>query len=269
MADPHLDVRRRARRHLRALADKKEWQDLVIAEGMRVLPGGRSWRGQEQAAILLAQLDHKPAAPALVPLLESPQPEVGISAAWALRKLNVPDTLPAVRDHVEATLALLQGGQPGREVFPPVLRGHQLSQLNQFLGRQRYAPAEPLLRKFIPRNSADAESRAAAVWALGLLHQGENDDKLAEALLDRLNHTGFPIPPEDRQVRLMCAVALGRMKAPKALQSLRKYCPDMNPVRDPVQNACGWAISQLTGAAIPPPKTIRIGRLDWFLLPDK
>ena len=43
------------------------------------------WRALEQATILLAVLDHKPAAPRLVDLLRFERPEVFVAAAWGLR----------------------------------------------------------------------------------------------------------------------------------------------------------------------------------------
>jgi HEAT repeat protein len=258
-ADP--EVRAKARRFLEGLAVNPELRDRVLTEATRVLEEDRDWRGQEQAAVLLARLDHKPAAGRLVNLLSADRAEVGVAAAWALRRLAVPDTLEAVAAHVEAVLNRNE---------TPDLTDYRVAQLNQLLGQQKYQKAEGLLRRFIPRrpDASLPESRAAAIWALGLLHEGEAVPALAKDLEARLNDTKS-LPPEDDRVRWMAAAALGRMKAKQTLDSLKANCPDHEPSFNPVNNACGWAMEQITGEAFPPPKTIRTARRDWFLVPDK
>ncbi len=164
LADVHPDVRRQARTTLHQLAPKPALRPQIIDEAMRVL-GDEDWRGQEQAAILLVQLDHKGAAPRCLALLTSPRPEVLVTAAWALRRLAVADTLAPVLDHVRRQFGLLRDGGFPRPATPErEAAEHQLSQLNQLLGQQKYAAAEPALRKFVPKGSSPAEARAAAVW---------------------------------------------------------------------------------------------------------
>src|SRR5262249_15062425 len=148
---------------------------------------------------------------------------------------------------------------------------HQLSQLHQLLGQQKYGPADAALRRFVPRMERGIcpESRAAAIWALGMLHEGKPEPELLALAEGRLNDSPPPPmpPPEDIRVRRMAAITLGRIKAQEALPSLRKYCPDRNPALDPIHNACGWAIEQLTGEAMLPPKPIQKLQREGFLLP--
>jgi HEAT repeat protein len=271
--DLHAGVRVQARRFLSELAARPDWRRPVIEQGSRLLAAS-GWRGQEQATILLAQLDHKPAAARLVELLrvEGP-PEVYLTAAWGLRRLAVADTLPAVLRHVEAQQRRLRA-LAGRIDSEPMLLDHQLSQLNQLLGQQKYRPADAVLRQFIPRMAKPMavdvgfESRAAAVWALGLIHEGKAVPDLAGAVEGRLNDINT-IPPEDARVRRMCAVTLGRLGAKAAVPSLRKHFGDHEPSRDPVNNACGWALARLTGEPVPPAKPIRMVQRDWFLTPHE
>jgi HEAT repeat protein len=248
--DPEPDVRKNACRSLRALAGKSELRARVIGEAMRVL-AGKEWRGQEQATILLTQLDHKPAAGRLVELLTAERPEACVTAAWGLRKLAVTETLPAVVRHVQARQRKLRAtaAQADATFGPADL---QLAQLNQFLGQQKYQPADAVLQEFIPRmeppmrQAVCQESRAAAIWALGLLHEGKPPPGLVTALEGRLNDVNS-LPREDLRVCRMAAVTLGRMNANQSLPSLRRYCADQKPSMDPIHNACGWAIEQLTG----------------------
>jgi HEAT repeat protein len=271
--DPHREVRVRARRALHELAGKEGLRKQVLAEATRVL-AAEEWRGLEQAAVLLAQLGHRPAAGRLVELLRSDRPEVFVTAAWGLRKLAVPETLPAALRYVEGKQKELRAGagqpDPARDLYD-----HQLSQLNQFLGRQKYRLAAAVLQAFIPRMErpmqalACPESRAAAIWALGLLHEGKPAAGLVSALEGRLNDVPS-LPPENPRVRRMCAVTLGRLKARQALPSLRRYCQDQKPSGDAIHNACGWAIARITGEAMRPPGTVReVEPESFFLTPSR
>jgi HEAT repeat protein len=260
------DVRVQARRSLRALGAKKEHRQVVLDVATAAL-GRDSWREQEQSAILLAHLDHKPAARRLVELLTAPRREVFVSSAWALRKLAVRETLPPVLEHVAAELPRQLDGKnlPDRGNAGPWV-DVQLSQLNQFLGQQRYAPADSVLRKFVPKpqNSVLAEARAAAIWALGKIHEGKNDSNLANALIGRLMEIRA-IPPEQPQVRYMSAITLARMKSEEALASIRSFMQGGTLSADRGSNVFSWAVMQLTGEKMPAPRTIHREVSGWFL----
>jgi HEAT repeat protein len=267
LADPHSDVRNRARQHLHALAAMNDLHSDILGEATRLL-AGRDWRGLEQAAILLTQLEHRPAAPRLAELLTADRPEVFITAAWGLRRLAVPKTLKAVHDYVHGEFGRQTGAAPlaGRNAVTGEMIDHQLSQLNQLLGTLKYQPADKVLRQFIAKRAGYPESRAAAIWALGLLHADKATADLVPALEDRLNER-VGIPPENPEVWRMAAVALGRMKASQALPTLRRYWPGKR-TQEPVANACGWAIERITGEAVPAPESIRQQYPDWFLVPQ-
>jgi HEAT repeat protein len=268
--DGNTDVRLLARRALAEVGGRPEFRAGVIEQGMRVLAGNR-WEGQEQATILLAQLGHKPAAGRMVELLATDlRPEVYITAAWGLRRLAAVESLPGVLKHVAAEEKHLRA--IGHQDDTTLLIDHQLSQLNQLLGEQRHKPADAVLRRFIPRIEkprsgwVGSECRAAAIWALGRIHEGGPDRDLAAAVAARLDDTNT-LPPEEPRVRRMAAVTLARLRAQEALPSLRKHFIEKEPSLDPVNNACGWAIEQLTGDHLPAPKTILKAQRDWFLIP--
>jgi HEAT repeat protein len=267
--DADTTVRTKARQSLHDLAARKEFRAAVIDSATRVL-GGKAWRGLEQAALLLTQLDHKPAAGRLVDLLTYHRPEVFVTAGWGLRHLAVPETLPAVLRYVDAELgrSLTASPLPARKNAPLLAIDHQLSQLNQFFGQQKYAPADGVLRKFAPKQPGlyTHEARAAAVWALGLILEGNTDDDLAGLLEGRLADA-TSVPPEDPRVRMMSAITLGRIRAKDAVPTLRHFFRDRAPSQDPINNACGWAIEQITGEAMPPAPTVERWMLDWFLAP--
>ncbi len=267
--DVHPDVRGQARSALVALARTKEWHAPSIAQATRML-ATEEWRALEQATIVLTLLDHKPTVKRLVELLDMSKhnrPEVFITAGWGLRKLNVPEMLPIVAGHVQQTYERLMSNKVNEPQLAII--DYQLSQLNQFIGQQKYAPADAALRLFVAKRSDRPmyEARAAAIWALGMIHEGQNVPPLATALVERFNDTSS-IPPEDLRVRLMSALTLGRMRSKEALPSLQKYNPELEWTQEPVSNAGVWAVSQITGAVVPPPKTLRPELLNWFLVPN-
>jgi HEAT repeat protein len=269
--DEHIGVRVKARQHLQKLAGDKKWHDTVIAEGTRMLRT-QQWRSLEQATILLTQLDHKPAVERFLELLSFDRPEVSISAAWGLRKLDVPETLPGVLRFIHSQVQRLSGKwSAGLDQRTAALQfetaEHALSQLNQFLGQRKYRPADAALRWFIPRGKAGVQARAAAIWALGLIHEGETIDDLAALVEGRLKDVGS-IPPESKEVRLMSAIALGRMKAKQSLPSLRRFTAHDQLSRKVVENACAWAITQITGEAMLPNRPIHRMQRSWFLTPQ-
>lgn len=255
LSDPHPDVRSRARRGLVEIATPGR-RAAVIAAGEAAL-AGTPWEGREQAAVLLGKLGHKPAAKRMVDLLTDPRLEVGTAAAWAVRELAVPETLPAALEHVRRSLP----EDKTAYVIDPIDR--RLAQLVQFIGAARYRPADDLLRTLPaapPRTPV--ETRAAAAWALGRIHEADPPPELVALFAARMAAV-VPFDTEYDRVRRMCAVSLGRMKA--GLPVLETFYIDKKPSLHPVNNACGWAIEQITGVRQPPPGVIQVMERDWFL----
>jgi HEAT repeat protein len=121
--------------------------------------------------------------------------------------------------------------------------------------------------KFVPRRyDLGPRSRAAAVWALGHIHAGDPDPEVGRAMAERVADAGDFPRPEPVEVRANAAVSLGRMKAEGAMEVLRAFY-NRGPPGDPVREACGWAIEQITGEDLPDPATKRIVPLAPFLQP--
>jgi HEAT repeat protein len=261
--DVHPQVRVAARKALLEWARLAELDAVVRREATRVLAGS-NWRGLEQAAILLAVRDHKPAAGRLVQLLRFERPEGFVTAAWALRKLAVPAVLPDLAATVEWQWTRFK--PTGDRTYFNMI-DLQVALLAEALGEARYRPAEALLRRFIAKDlRIGQESRAAAIWALGLIHENQPDPTLVEALIDRIKDVAPAIPPEDERVRRMSVIALGRMKERSVEALLRGSYPGQL-IENPYSNACGWALQQITGQRLPPPGTLPIRQLGWFLEP--
>jgi len=184
-----------------------------------------------------------------------------VAAAWGLRRLAVPETLPAQLREIER-----QWDRSLKPMTkdPRAMIDLQVAQLAQSLGRARYDPAAPVLARFVPKQwNIGPESRAAAIWALGLVHEKAPPAPLVQQLIGRLTDESVMME-EDRRVRRMAAVALGRMRAEEAVDSLKKYYPRKLST-DPFPNACGWALQQIMGEMLPASGTVEAVQGGWFL----
>ena len=59
------------------------------------------------------------------------------------------------------------------------------------------------------------------------------------------------------------------MKANDGLPALREFYVSKKPSLDPINNACGWAIEQITGEKMPAAGVVEMAYLDWFVMPLK
>lgn len=261
--DPHPGLRAWVCEALHELASTAELDGPIRQAAIGVLQG-QGWRGQEQAALLLGTLDHKPAAARLVELLESPRPEVMIASAWGLRKLAIPETLPAALEKAQrqTEARLVAAPETGLD--------KQVGHLFEFLGQSKYAAAEPLMKRYVPKEMILGEySRSAAIWALGQLHADERDEPLALQFVERLTDPAPPPvfePAEFMRVRVASALAIARLGVTSQIPRMRKY---MEPVIQPIPShlAIIWAIKELTGEVIPSPEPAPGSQGDWFLEP--
>ncbi len=258
--DPHPSVRGQVRERLLVLAKTAELQAAIIQSATDVLAGD-SWRGQEQAALLLGALDHKPAAARLVQLIESPRGEVIVAGGWGLRKLAVPDTCPAILEKVKKELELRSKAGTTSQAADA-----QVGFLCEALGLMKYAPADPVLRAFVPKNLMLGEfTRGGAIWALGHLHAGKPDESLAKLMTERLTEPASVIPMEVSRVRHASAISIGRMKAKSQVEPMRKY--HGNIIQLGITSiAIRWSIHEITGETFPEPeRPVVSAKAKWFL----
>ena len=201
--DPDPGLRRYVCDALLQLAQDESLHDAVVTQGRRILASD-SWRGLEQATLLLVSLNDKSIVDRLLELLDAERAEVHATAAWGLCRLDVASTSEPICKVFRRKTDSYLAGEPradGTEL--------QLSHLAQALGQMKYAPADSVLRKYIPKGTPlPPISRAGAVWALGQLYADNPQDELANQLVERLNDVASMMP-EASNVRAMSAVTLG------------------------------------------------------------
>lgn len=217
------------------------------------------WRGLEQALFVLGSMDHEPSASRMIELLRHQRPEVAFTAAWALRRISVAETLPEMFDFAKdwaEPLLTAQVPHAGVEL--------QLAELFQSFGLQNFSEADPVMRTFIAKRPGAGRARAAAIWALGKLHKEQAPEDLTQLLEERLSDDN-PLMPENALVRQMSAISLGRMRSEAALPTLKRYAEVDN---GGVKLATMWAVHHLTGeddfSPLQPATTVLS---DWFLVP--
>lgn len=206
------------------------------------------------AALAAGALGWDHTADTLLKLLDHKDTHVGLAAATALRKLQVESTLPTVLAQVDAHVA--QG------VNDP--QADEAAQLIMLLGLMKHEPARETLVKLVRKNSGPSITRQAAIWALGKLQDGKQDNKLAGQLAARVNDVEG-MNPEDDQVRLQAIIALGRFKARNRVTMLQTLSEEAGGTTH--GSAARWAIGQITGdmPVAPEPGERRI--TGWFLEP--
>jgi HEAT repeat protein len=260
--DPHPDVRRSVCSSLRELAQRPELDGPIREAAVQMLARD-GWRGQEQAALLLGALDHEPSARRLQQLLDAPRAEVEIAAAWALKSLAIPETLPALFEKTQQRTAMRSNRDQPRDTLPAGI-DHEVAHLFELFGKLKYAPAEPLLRQHVPKDMRALYSRSAAIWTLGHLHAGVPDDGLAAQFMERIKDIGPP--PELHKVVIQCFIAIGRMKAVSQTAEVQMmFSPEMSSGED--SEVRRWVLMQLTGESIPELKAATMGASGWFLEP--
>lgn len=253
--DVNPTLRRDAAAHLIELAGVTELKQAIIDSVVQI-QAGEQWQGCEQASFVLGTLKHLPSGSRMVELLGHPRGDVKVAAAWGLNELRLPEHLPAMLEHAQSIWDGFQSGQ-----LNALMRGitlHQALLFNAF-GDQLYAPAEPLLMAYVPKNfNIGVDARVAAVWALGMLHEDDPVESLVADLVARMEDNGqFP---EIEDVRNMSGVSLGRMRAESALDSIERFAGEG-------LTGSQWALQRLTGKEPPKPRPNRVLIDDWFLAP--
>lgn len=267
--DTSLRVRAYARDRLIEMGADAPRREAVAAVVLGVLADPPGWRSAEQAALVAGHIELESAGEALVALMDHPRPEARLAVLDALRRIEVAQTLPAMLERARALTDQWPSpddpDDPDAGVTPESVAAldSELPQLFQAFGAMRYAPADSLLRRYVPKSQAfGSESRAAAVFALGKIFEGEGDPSLARDLQGRLaDATG--LEPEVTPVRRMAAITLGRLDAEAHLATLRRFAEE--EANGEIGAACRWAIGQITGTTPAGPEP-RVGTASGYFL---
>jgi hypothetical protein len=245
LGDRNPTVRRAAREKLlhSALHGHRESVDAIISQSIV----SEKWTELEQAILISVALNDSTRCKNLLPLLDNPRPEVNMLAGWALMELaDDPSVLEEMLKHAQSLTDQLSSG-----TILATTDFIRLSYLHESFGKNKYLPANDMLLEYIPKNGfkMGIVSRASAMWALGKIHQNEDNPTLRDRLHERITDIS-PIMSEDLLVRFTCVLACGEMGQLPTLEVIEQYCGDYN---DPLAQASNWARDRIRSNAAASP----------------
>jgi HEAT repeat protein len=282
--DPNVTVRNSARKSLIHLNEQNSLKSVIRETVLKRLTTAEP-RGCQQAILLTVAFRHEAAVDRLIPLLENRTAEVGVTAAWALRRLAVPSSATAIQkwvaEQINKNPQSLSAAEKAAylEAFPTTVR--QLDHLIEALGVLKHEPAAPLLKQFLGKippapkkkgNDPDPITwqpslREAAAWSMGRIFADSPRPEWSKLLHGVLDNIETKPPEKYDSVRAMAALSLGRMKARDEVPLLNKMVVDKSQPAE-VAFACSWALGQITGEQKPfPPKVEEVWQHGWFLEP--
>ncbi len=239
IGDRNHVLRNLVRENLEKKASRVELKP-IVDEAITTQLNGESARAIVQAILLSVALEERQRCPRLVALLEHPDMDVCITAAWALQSLaDSTEVLDAIFKNAERLTKRLQ-----QDDFVTLEELFRQAYLFEALGRNRYRPALDLLKIYIPKNGHKMGdfARAAAIWAVGKIEEGSQDSALAKQLAQRMLDQSVN-DPEDTLVQFTSTVALGWIKDPSSVDDLRKVA-ESPPA--PMGLARDWSLKQLS-----------------------
>ncbi len=243
--DRHPEVRNLAGTNV--LEKSAQGQRAVVDELVLAHLNSEQWTGIEKAIILAVRLQDRSHCKAFLRLLDHRRPEVNMLAGWALMELgNDAEILAGMLAHAEKLTGELGSTQYVLNDLTPTDQV-RLSFLHEGFGRNQYQPANGMLLKFIAKKGHyfGIVSRASAIWALGKLNQGKDNQALRSSLYKRMSD--FELNwPEDHLVRFSCNLALGEMAHSESRATIERYGEELP---SPIAHAAAWALSQIDKAS--------------------
>jgi len=275
--DPNTELRNDVRRKLLALAKHESLDAMVRSEGMKSLENG-TWRGIEQAALLLGELDHEPAADPMVKHMTThPRHEARLAAIVGLRWIAVERTFAPMLEwarklvdkptHVDSLLPTDDEGESPGGPTGHFAGNMELTHLLQTFGVHQYEPARSVARQMVGRNDKySGEARAAGMWALSRYYEDQPDQQLATQLVTRLNDA-YGMNPELEIARRFAALAVGSMRAKGFEETITNHMVTYTGSQSRIQQTCHWALERITGDSYDPVAPRERDAVGWFMEP--
>ena len=273
--DIHPTVRKQAQESLIILDQVDRLRPAVREAAMRMLATDQ-FRGLEQAALFVGGVDHEPAAARLVELLDSTHPQVAIAAAWALRRLLIPETAQPIFETLKRQTEKYPHFPPNPEWNEKLVAGlyKQRGHLIEALALMHHRDAVPLLVAYLPTPPKPPgvyaevdELRVQAIWALGHIFQDDPQPEIVARLTERMKTPDDSLVRGRLLIQAMAAVSLGRMKSVDSITLMRSRYAPADKYSD-LKYGCAWGIQRVTNEPLPEFDMIRTkGQPSSFLDP--
>jgi hypothetical protein len=215
MGDDQPRVRESARDELLKLADNETYRPWIERELSRALRSDKWWQ-VEQAVIAITSLGMKSEELYLAELLNHSQPEVYVTAAWALRVLaHSPDGIAKMVDFVRK--------ETDRIFSRPTLEEpeyHRLGHLIEGLSIRKVPEVRSSIERYLPKNpQAGTVSRMSALWGMGKYLEGKPEAKFSE-LYVTIIYDKFGFGAEIGIMRYCAMIGLGIIADPATKEKI-------------------------------------------------
>jgi hypothetical protein len=229
--DANIDIRQLARENLLLFASQSELNEKKVNELIGVVFGLTHWRAKEQCIRLAVELKQAQHASTIAELLDHPETDLSIVAAWGLKHL------------AESELVLskmLQHAQQWADTFDES-HAIRVAHLLEAFGIHRFAPAQELLMRYVPRTDKfHLVNRISGTWAAGKMWETQSNPGLQSQLHARITDKNN-LSPELESVRFAATLALGFLADPSSRQTLEA----MDEPGRPIGYATTWAIRRI------------------------
>lgn len=237
LGDEQPRVRESARDELLKLADNEAYRPLVEREVAKQLKSEKWWQ-VEQALIATASLKMEDEETQLLALLKHPQPEVYVTAAWALRILaNSPEGVAEIVEWVKTETDLNFKGPTLEES-----RYHRLAHLIEALSIRKVPEAKATIARYVPKNqSIGLVSRMSGLWGMGQYLSDKPEARFSDAYVVII-YDKMGMGSEFGIMRYCALIALGNMADPNTKQKIIELDEEGTT---PLALAKKWALEQL------------------------
>lgn len=250
MSDRHLMVRNIAREVSFQIAEEQPplREQIVSMAGDKLSADAEDWQGIEQSLLLLGQLRATQFSDHCIPLLEHARNEVLVTSAWLLHLFPDEAVQSAVIERLKKSDSLFKNPENypvGAEL------GEQSAYLIQYAGLIRLKELQPFLEPDFSKSALGGiNKRAAAMWALGLLHEGDSDPALTKSFLARVADRGGMMP-EFELIRRISVISLGILRSKAAVPGLLEAYT-LDPQGSAIPDSARWSLGMI-GEEMPEP----------------
>lgn len=230
--DINPELRQLAREYLLKFASTSPENEASVKDMVGVALGLPHWRAKEQCIRLAVELGESQHAGRILELLDHPEPDLALTAAWGLKHLGKDNAVLAkMLEHAEKWSTNLNE--------QPALR---VAHLLEAFGMRRYRPAQELLLRCVPRAQGDYHmvNRISGTWAAGRMWEHESNPNLTRLLLQRITDKNNQ-NPEFESIRYASTLALGFVADP----STRDTIDAMDEPGQPIGTATEWALRRI------------------------
>lgn len=237
LGDNQPRVRELARDRLLKIADNETNRPIVEREVSKAIKSEKWWQ-IEQAIIAATSLQMRNEQHQLLVLLEHPQPEVYVTAAWGLRVLaDSPEVIAKMVEFVKVeTDRIFDGPNLDEPLY------HRVAHVIEGLSLRKVPESRATIERYVPKNqTVGLVSRMGALWGMGKYLEGKPEPKLSEQYITII-YDKFGFGAEFVVMRYCAMIGLGNFADPATKEKIIALDESEGT---PMDVAKKWALEQI------------------------